>query len=126
MKTIIFVVFRFYGLLIYYLFLKFIVFFLIETYNSCKQVSVPSTGQLAIDLMCGSWGSRSCTAKRWFDFMGDIVNNPYTPFQINYKNTSVPVGSYTPIDPGTTPCSVALSVSIIKFQFEVVLHYFFL
>lgn len=74
-------------------------------------MSVPSTGQLAIDLMCGSWGSRSCTAGRWFHFMGDMTNNPYVPFQINYKNASGPIGPFTPLDPGTTPCSMALSVS---------------
>lgn len=91
---------------------------LIGTYNSCKQVSVPSTGQLAIDLMCGSYGSRSCTAQRWFHFMGDTTDNPYTPFQINYKNATAPVGSFTPLDPGVTPCSAALSVSSINDDLE--------
>lgn len=83
------------------------------TFNSCKQVSVPSTGQLALDLMCGSWGSRSCSAQRWFSFMGDTNENPYTPFQINYKNTTPPNGPFTLVNPASTPCNVALSVSII-------------
>lgn len=85
--------------------------FYLGTYNSCKQVSVPSTGQLALDLMCGSWGSKGCSAQRWFTYMGDMVDNPYVPFQINYKNVSAPVGPFTPLDPGITPCSASLSVS---------------
>lgn len=33
-------------------------------YKSCSHVSVPSTGQLALDIMCGSWGSMKCTPER--------------------------------------------------------------
>ncbi|CAG2056079.1 unnamed protein product, partial [Timema podura] len=47
------------------------------TYNSCKQVSVPSTGQLALDLMCGDWGASRCSPMKpqtWYtpnnQFMG--------------------------------------------------------
>lgn len=83
------------------------------TFNSCNKVSVPSTGQLALDIMCGEWGASRCTALKWFHFMGDAENNIYVPFQITYKNTDGPIGSFTPVDPVITPCSKALNVSII-------------
>ncbi|GLV34537.1 Niemann-Pick type C-1a [Carabus blaptoides fortunei] len=77
------------------------------TYNSCRQVSVPSTGQLALDLMCGDWGAPSCNATRWFTYMGDASGNPYVPFQINYLNTSEPVEEFHPLDPKVIPCNQA-------------------
>ncbi|XP_015113278.1 NPC intracellular cholesterol transporter 1 isoform X2 [Diachasma alloeum] len=75
------------------------------TFKSCSRVSVPSTGQLAFDLMCGEWGSSHCTAKRWFHFMGDAEDNIYVPFQITYIGTDEKVGNFTPMDPVVTPCS---------------------
>ncbi|XP_063990159.1 NPC intracellular cholesterol transporter 1 isoform X1 [Diachasmimorpha longicaudata] len=79
--------------------------YLEETFKSCSRVSVPSTGQLAFDLMCGDWASSHCTPKRWFEFMGDAANNPYVPFQITYIGTNKKVGNFTPMDPNITPCS---------------------
>ncbi|XP_012153839.1 Niemann-Pick type C-1a isoform X5 [Megachile rotundata] len=79
------------------------------TFNSCSKVSVPSTGQLAMDLMCGVWGASRCTPLKWFHYMGDAENNAYVPFQITYINTDEPVGSFTPVDPVVTPCSKALN-----------------
>ncbi|KAK9709012.1 Niemann-Pick C1 N terminus [Popillia japonica] len=76
------------------------------TYDSCKQVSVPSTGQLALDIMCGTWTSTRCTARRWFDYMGN-KDTPFVPFQINYKNTD-PTNRYIPANPPVTPCSRGL------------------
>ncbi|XP_011630043.1 NPC intracellular cholesterol transporter 1-like [Pogonomyrmex barbatus] len=81
------------------------------TFNSCNKVSVPSTGQLALDLMCGEWGASRCTALKWFHFMGD-ANNIYVPFQITYINTDEPVGPFVPLDPLITPCSKALNKNI--------------
>ncbi|XP_017879991.1 NPC intracellular cholesterol transporter 1 isoform X2 [Ceratina calcarata] len=78
------------------------------TFNSCNKVSVPSSGQLALDIMCGIWGASKCTALRWFHYMGDATN-PYVPFQITYINTDEPVGPFTPVDPTVTPCSKALN-----------------
>lgn len=78
-------------------------------------MSVPSTGQLALDLMCGEWGASRCTPLKWFHFMGDAANNIYVPFQITYVNTDKPVGSFVPLDPVITPCSKALNVSITFF-----------
>lgn len=79
------------------------------TFNSCNKVSVPSTGQLALDLMCGEWGASRCTPLKWFHYMGDAVDNLYVPFQITYKNTDEPVGPFIPLDPLITPCSKALN-----------------
>ncbi|XP_029677101.1 NPC intracellular cholesterol transporter 1 isoform X4 [Formica exsecta] len=79
------------------------------TFNSCNKVSVPSTGQLALDIMCGEWGASRCTALKWFHFMGDAENNIYVPFQITYKNTDGPIDLFTPVDPVITPCSKALN-----------------
>ncbi|XP_011312256.1 Niemann-Pick C1 protein isoform X2 [Fopius arisanus] len=75
------------------------------TYKSCNKVSVPSTGQLAFDLMCGDWGSSHCTPERWFKFMGDATDNIYVPFQIDYIGSDEKVGNFTPLDPDITPCS---------------------
>ncbi|KAG8224724.1 hypothetical protein J437_LFUL004894 [Ladona fulva] len=34
------------------------------TFNSCSQVMVPSTGNLAFDVSCGNWDSNTCTPAR--------------------------------------------------------------
>ncbi|RZC34182.1 hypothetical protein BDFB_012047 [Asbolus verrucosus] len=84
------------------------------TFSSCKQVSVPSGGSLALDLMCGLWGAAKCSPMRWFSYMGD-ANNPFVPFQINYKNVSGPVNhtdhTFEPLNPQVTPCSQPFDVS---------------
>lgn len=80
------------------------------TYSSCSQVSVPSSGQLAMDFICGEWGASRCNAFKWFSFMGD-VSSPYVPFQINYKpmaSGTTPVNGHVPINPRIVPCNVAL------------------
>lgn len=82
------------------------------TYQSCKQVSVPSTGQLALDIMCGSWAAAKCTAERWFTFMGTKEGNAFVPFQMNYKFLSEPVGDFIPYNPPITPCNKGINVSV--------------
>ncbi|XP_076647922.1 Niemann-Pick type C-1a isoform X2 [Halictus rubicundus] len=79
------------------------------TFKSCSRVSVPSTGQLAMDIMCGEWGASRCTPLKWFHYMGDAENNNYVPFQITYINTDTPVSSFTPVDPKITPCNKPLN-----------------
>ncbi|XP_014300205.2 NPC intracellular cholesterol transporter 1 isoform X2 [Microplitis demolitor] len=79
------------------------------TFTSCSKVSVPSLGQLALDLMCGHWGASKCTPQKWFTYMGDAATNLYVPFQINYNATDTKYGPYTPLDPEVTPCSQALN-----------------
>lgn len=86
--------------------------YLNSTFASCAQVSVPSTGQLAFDLVCGDWGASRCSPTRWFEFMGD-GENPYVPFQITYVQSagSQPINGYVPHNPETVPCYMALDVS---------------
>ncbi|XP_057672908.1 NPC intracellular cholesterol transporter 1 homolog 1b-like [Diorhabda carinulata] len=57
------------------------------TYNSCKDVSMPSTGEPVMASTCGSWGAIWCNPLRWFSFMND-PSNMAAPFKINY----IPVG----------------------------------
>ncbi|XP_034244049.1 NPC intracellular cholesterol transporter 1 isoform X2 [Thrips palmi] len=80
-------------------------------YDSCSGVFVPSTGQRALDLMCGSWGSALCSPLRWFTFMGDARNNPYVPFQMTYKLDKL-AGSMTPLDTRIVPCNVGLDGNV--------------
>lgn len=86
--------------------------YLNESYNSCKNVQFPSTGQLALDVMCGGWGASKCSAKRWFDFFGD-VNEDHVPLQMNYKaqKTTAKVGRFTPLNPRIVPCDESVDVS---------------
>lgn len=65
-----------------------------------------------MDLICGDWGASMCSAKRWFDFLGDSTS-PYVPFQINYlpQPDTTPVDNYIPNDPKTIPCNQAIDVS---------------
>ncbi|XP_065355610.1 NPC intracellular cholesterol transporter 1 isoform X2 [Calliphora vicina] len=82
-----------------------------STYKSCSQVSVPSTGQLAMDIVCGEHGASRCSATKWFNYMGDS-NNVYVPFQITYvqhENNSSFIDGYRPLDPPTVPCSSPLN-----------------
>lgn len=77
---------------------------------------MPSTGQLALDLMCGSWGASRCSPAKWFHYMGDAAGNAFVPFQIDYiaQNSTNPVGPFVPVDPQVIPCSKALNVRYIK------------
>lgn len=42
--------------------------------------------------------------------MGDDVNNPFVPFQINYIQTDEPFEDITPLDPYTATCSESFNV----------------
>ncbi|KAK3917399.1 NPC intracellular cholesterol transporter 1 [Frankliniella fusca] len=79
-------------------------------FESCSGVFVPSSGQRALDLMCGPWGSSLCSASRWFTFMGGQGNeNPYAPFSISYQISDVPIGPAIPMDTPITPCYVGFN-----------------
>lgn len=82
------------------------------SYESCKNVQFPSSGQLGLDLMCGPWGADKCSALRWYGFMGD-ANMDIVPFQINYKvrNSTEKVGEFTPLNPRIVPCNASVDVS---------------
>ncbi|XP_060875869.1 NPC intracellular cholesterol transporter 1 homolog 1b-like isoform X2 [Metopolophium dirhodum] len=79
-------------------------------YDSCKSVSNPATGELAMDVICS--GAIGCTAQKWFRFLG---NNPYLGFVINFipvvktDNPQRFVGPVIPcnqpVDNKTTACS---------------------
>ncbi|KAE8748510.1 hypothetical protein FOCC_FOCC004805 [Frankliniella occidentalis] len=94
---------------------------LVAIYESCASVFVPATGQLAMDIICGSWGASMCSAfrsrstsglvARWFSFMGD-TSNGYVPFQVNYKlSDDGVVDGVIPLDSPTTPCQGEADVS---------------
>lgn len=94
--------------------LIFILIHFLGTYRSCKQVSVPSTGTQALDVMCGNWGASRCTPYRWFEFMG--TKSGYVPFQINYLNeSSSDVDGFNPMNATTISCGVAPTVSTLLF-----------
>uniref|UniRef100_A0A1B0D1E4 Uncharacterized protein n=1 Tax=Phlebotomus papatasi TaxID=29031 RepID=A0A1B0D1E4_PHLPP len=64
------------------------------TYESCANIVHPATGKFAMDIACGSFGSARCTPLRWFGFMGNRIENPLAPFQINYLPSDDPEGRF--------------------------------
>jgi hypothetical protein len=82
------------------------------TYDSCKNVQFPSTGQLALDLMCGEFGSAKCSAVNWFNYFGDS-SKEVVPFQADYKvyKSTEKVNGFTPLNPPVVPCSESIDVS---------------
>ncbi|XP_014484242.1 PREDICTED: Niemann-Pick C1 protein-like [Dinoponera quadriceps] len=54
------------------------------TFDSCKYVVNPTTGNLAMDIACGDKGASRCTPKLWYKYMGDTKANTFTPFQMTY------------------------------------------
>lgn len=84
-----------------------------STREQFMQVIVPSTGKLALDMMCGEWGASRCSPKKWFEFMGDAEGNPFVPFQITYITDKI--DGYTPLDPVIVPCNKAVNVSADEF-----------
>lgn len=79
------------------------------TYNSCKSVSMPSSGQLVLDIMCGAWGASECSPTKWFQFLGDAQDNMYVPFQINYKFLDKKEDNFIPLNPAIVPCNQAIN-----------------
>ncbi|ODM87820.1 Niemann-Pick C1 protein [Orchesella cincta] len=74
-------------------------YYVTETYESCKSVIMSSTNQLAMDMLCGPWGSFHCTPQRWFDYMGS-TSNGYSPFDIIYNYSySNYTGPFSPFSP---------------------------
>ncbi|KAF4521963.1 hypothetical protein B566_EDAN009491 [Ephemera danica] len=77
------------------------------TYDACENVIMPSSGLLALDLMCGKWQSKDCTPQRLFDYMGDATENTLVPFDIFYIMTNEPFDDIIPFDPYTAECNEA-------------------
>ncbi|XP_049852648.1 NPC intracellular cholesterol transporter 1 homolog 1b-like isoform X2 [Schistocerca gregaria] len=72
------------------------------TFNSCRQVLMPSSGVPALEAMCGSFGAAGCTYDRWFAYMGDD-DTPLVPFPIVYNETA-PDGMEL-YNPDVLPCN---------------------
>lgn len=91
--------------------------YVIGSYDSCKNVQFPSSGQLGLDLMCGPWGADKCSPLRWFGFMGDATME-VVPFQINYKiqNSTEKVGDFSPLNPKIVACNASVDVSFREFS----------
>ena len=53
-----------------------------DTYDSCKNVVYPSSGNLAMDLACGVHDASRCNAKLWYEFQGDPVANGFIAFRM--------------------------------------------
>ncbi|XP_050436632.1 NPC intracellular cholesterol transporter 1-like [Adelges cooleyi] len=69
-------------------------------YDSCKSVSNPATGELAMDVICS--GAVGCNAQKWFKFMGD---NPYLAFIIKYIPVMQRKGASQGLRAPVTPCN---------------------
>lgn len=86
--------------------------FAVGTYNSCRDVQMPSTNAPAIGTMCGSSSFRDCTAQKWLSFMGNI-DNGQTPFQIDFYIQDTPGNQsgviLTPFNTSVIPCSQGLT-----------------
>ncbi|XP_018569147.1 Niemann-Pick type protein homolog 1B [Anoplophora glabripennis] len=56
-----------------------------KIYNSCKDVSLPSTGGSVLASACGKYGATWCNTERWFGYMNDPNENPFAPFLVIYN-----------------------------------------
>ncbi|XP_076586683.1 NPC1-like intracellular cholesterol transporter 1 [Chaetodon auriga] len=54
------------------------------SFQSCKNVRIPTTGGYAISTMCGRYGAQLCTPQRWLDFQGDSGNG-LAPLDIDFN-----------------------------------------
>ncbi|KAL1502244.1 hypothetical protein ABEB36_007416 [Hypothenemus hampei] len=57
---------------------------LTNVYNSCKDVSLPASGEPVLQSACGNYGSIWCSPLRWFEFMNDPDLNLFAPFKISF------------------------------------------
>ncbi|XP_044575829.1 NPC intracellular cholesterol transporter 1 homolog 1b-like [Cotesia glomerata] len=77
------------------------------TYESCRRVINPQTGNLVMDLACIPYEASHCSPKLWFSSMGDR-NTPMVPFQITYVYEPDQEKNLTePLNPPTKLCSEA-------------------
>ncbi|XP_068130864.1 NPC1-like intracellular cholesterol transporter 1 [Hyperolius riggenbachi] len=78
-----------------------------KSFDSCKNVRLPSTGGYAMSAMCGKYGVEFCTAQRWLDFQGDISNG-LAPLEINFHlldNMTEVGGGVKPLSTNVWSCS---------------------
>ncbi|KAF2364310.1 Niemann-Pick C type protein, partial [Trinorchestia longiramus] len=83
-----------------------------EIYDSCDEVYYPDLAVPSLSMICGPWGSASCTPERLFNYFGV---NSFAPFNItmDYSNSSTTTGidytntnrTMTPINLDVAPCN---------------------
>ncbi|KZC13635.1 Niemann-Pick C1 protein [Dufourea novaeangliae] len=54
------------------------------TFDSCKTVVHPASGNLAMDLACGVHGASRCSAKKWYEYQGDPIANNFIHFRLHF------------------------------------------
>ncbi|XP_046440760.1 NPC intracellular cholesterol transporter 1-like isoform X2 [Daphnia pulex] len=85
-----------------------------EMYDSCKEVTNPSSNSLVMPTICGQWGE-DCSPHRLLDFMGlGMANQGFSPFDIYFQY--IPDGETVtdvvePFAPPAIPCYEAISNS---------------
>ncbi|KAJ8971116.1 hypothetical protein NQ317_007664 [Molorchus minor] len=62
--------------------------YMYKIYESCQDVSLPSTGGSVLGSACGNYGATWCTPERWFEYMNDPDQNPFAPFLVTYNSVS--------------------------------------
>lgn len=80
-------------------------------YNSCKNIILPATGGLAFDGICGEYDSKTCSAEKWYQYMGNPDGNPFVPFRINYKYDKPEIA----FQAETKPCNESYPVDNFAF-----------
>lgn len=76
------------------------------TYESCRHVVHPASGRKAIALACGGRDEHACTARYWYQFMGDPELNPeFVPFLFDYRYDET--HAERTLRPTTLPCNEA-------------------
>ncbi|XP_016911679.2 NPC intracellular cholesterol transporter 1 homolog 1b-like [Apis cerana] len=53
-----------------------------KTYDSCKNVVMPQSGKLAMDLACGIYDASTCTPKLWYEYQGNPDQNIFVSFRM--------------------------------------------
>ncbi|KAH0539660.1 hypothetical protein KQX54_007034 [Cotesia glomerata] len=77
------------------------------TFDSCRGVLYPATGESAFDMACGKYGLSRCTPKRWFTFMGQM-SKMFGGFTMTYIYEPDQEKNLTePLNPPTKSCSEA-------------------
>jgi Niemann-Pick C1 protein len=72
----------------------------------------PALGAPAITAICGAWGHERCNFRRFFEYLGDVVNNAYATFQITYNFDEMPEG-IEPYNSKVYSCNEAVDVSSV-------------
>lgn len=73
-----------------------------STYDSCVGVVSPATGTRVMSIACGGNTVDTCDAQKWYEYMGNPDENPFTPFRMTYPETDDPERSF---DFPAKPCN---------------------